>query len=342
MSPDKGASASPIIFGCEGLSLTGAEVDFFKSVQPVGYILFARNIDTPDQVRALTDSFRTISGDDTLILIDQEGGRVQRMKPPHWPNYPTAQFFGDIYLKDQEAARSALALNTQMIAYDLQGVGVNVDCLPVLDIPTEGADPIIGDRAYGLTPEIVSDLGSVAAKALLAAGVLPVIKHIPGHGRADVDSHLSLPTVDITHSDLSLFDFLPFKALSNMPLAMTAHIVFGDIDASAPATQSERMIKEIIRGEIGFKGVLMSDDLSMQALSGGLGERTKRTFEAGCDLALHCNGDMAEMQEVALNSGTISDEVKQKLGAMIKQTRVDADIDIQTVRQKYNTIIDSL
>ena len=342
MAFHKNVTVSPIIFGCEGLSLTAAEIDFFKSVHPVGYILFARNIDTPDQVRALTDSFREISGDDILILIDQEGGRVQRMKPPHWPNYPTAQFFGDIYTKNPEAARSVLTLNTQMMAHDLKAVGINVDCLPVLDIPTEGADPIIGDRAYGLTPDIVSDLGSVAANALMDFGVLPVIKHIPGHGRADVDSHLSLPTVDIPHDDLSSFDFLPFKALADMPLAMTAHIVFSDIDAEAPATQSKRMISDIIRDEIGFKGVLMSDDLSMQALSGSLGERTRRTFEAGCDLALHCNGNMAEMQDVAANAGSMSDKLMKQLETIIVQTRIDADIDIQAIRQNYNNIINKL
>jgi beta-N-acetylhexosaminidase len=335
------AHRRPVIFGCEGLSLTEEEIAFFKDVLPIGYILFARNIDTPDQVRKLTDSFREISGDDTLILIDQEGGRVQRMKPPHWPDYPPAKLFGDIYEHNQQRARDALALNVQMIAYDLRSVGVNVDCLPVLDIPVTGADPIIGDRAYGLNPEIVSDLGRVAADAIMQAGVLPVIKHIPGHGRADVDSHLSLPVVDDPHADLSLFDFLPFKAMADMPLAMTAHIVFSDIDPSAPATQSEEMIDTIIRGEIGFEGVLMSDDLSMQALQGTLGERAERTFEAGCDLVLHCNGDMAEMREVAANTRLISDRLEVRITEMVKSISSVRAVDIEAVKAKYNELMNN-
>ncbi|UTW54232.1 beta-N-acetylhexosaminidase [Kordiimonas sp. SCSIO 12610] len=329
----------PVIFGCAGLILTDEEISFFKSVLPVGYILFARNIDTPDQVKLLTDQFREISGDNTLVLIDQEGGRVQRMKPPHWSNYPTAQFFGHIYHEDKDLAWEAVALNSQLIAHDLLSVGINVDCLPVLDIPVEGSDPIIGDRAYGLTPEIVADLGSVAANALMNSGVLPVIKHIPGHGRADVDSHLSLPTVNVSHSDLSNFDFQPFKKMAHMPLAMTAHIVFSDIDDTAPATQSKRMIEDIIRGEIGFKGVLMSDDLSMQALKGSLGERTRRTFAAGCDLALHCNGDMSEMQDVASNLSSASANLETRLGEMLSSLNRDEGQNIDEIKNKYNQIV---
>jgi beta-N-acetylhexosaminidase len=294
------AQSRAVIFGCKGLALSTEEANFFKETRPIGFILFARNCDTPDQVRNLTSQLRSsIESKDAPILIDQEGGRVARLGPPHWRKPPAAQVFADLAVRDIDLAIEALTLNVRLIGAELRALGINVDCLPVLDIPQSDANPIIGDRAYGKPPSQVAALGRAACDALMQEGVLPIIKHIPGHGRANVDSHKALPRVTVSKAELSETDFAPFKALSDLPLAMTAHVIYGAIDATEPATTSKPIIEDIIRREIGFDGLLLSDDLSMQALSGSFAERTTATLDAGCDVVLHCNGEMDEMQEIA-------------------------------------------
>jgi beta-N-acetylhexosaminidase len=293
-----------VILGCSGERLTASERDFFAAADPVGFILFRRNCSSPSQVRDLVGSLRGCIGrDDAPVLIDQEGGRVARLRPPHWRRYPSAARLAS--LPDSSAATAA-RLGARLIADDLARLGITVDCLPVLDVPAVGADPVIGDRAYGSDPERVARLAGAVCAGLLEGAVLPVLKHIPGHGRARVDSHQACPLVETSYKELANTDFAPFRALAAMPWAMTAHIVYSAIDPRAPATLSPRVVTEVIRGEIGFDGVLVSDDLSMRALGGGLGERTRLALTAGCDLALHCNGDPGEMEEVVAAARPIS------------------------------------
>ncbi len=288
------------ICGCKGLSLDAQERALIGRHQPWGLILFKRNIDTPAQVAALVESFREAVGRaDAPVLIDQEGGRVQRMGPPHWPAYPAAARFGEI-AGGREAQVGAARLSARLMAADLKAVGINVDCLPVLDVPAPGSHAIVGDRAYGADPATVAALGRAVCEGMLAQGVLPVVKHIPGHGRAKADSHLELPRVDASRRELEEMDFAPFSALNDMPLGMTAHVVYTALDPHNPGTTSQLVVEEIIRGHIGFDGLLMSDDLSMKALSGDFGERARAVFAAGVDLALHCNGDWAETEPVAM------------------------------------------
>lgn len=288
------------IAGCAGRVLSAQERSFFAEHEPWGFILFARNIDNPDQVRALTAQLReSVGRDDAPILIDQEGGRVQRLRPPHWRAMPPGRMFGDIYARDPKQGQRVAWLQSRLIAFELHRLGVNVDCVPVLDVPVENAHDVIGDRAYSTHPYVVSLLGRAAADGLLAGGVLPIIKHIPGHGRAFSDSHRELPVVDAHPAVLGCTDFYPFMQLADMPMAMTAHVVYSGFDPGNPATTSPTMIGRIIRGWLGFDGLLMSDDLSMQALSGDFSSRTHSAFAAGCDVVLHCNGSMAEMEAVA-------------------------------------------
>jgi beta-N-acetylhexosaminidase len=289
------------ICGLSGPALTPAERDFLGSTHPAGLILFARNIAHPDQVRRLiADAKEAAGGDDRmLVMVDQEGGRVQRLSEPHWPRYPAARCFSKVRRDDREKAKDAAYLCAQAMARDLHDLGFNTTCAPVLDVPVPGADNIIGDRAYAEDTRAVIELGGAVAEGLLASGILPVMKHIPGHGRAMADSHLALPVVDTPLPELEAHDFAPFRALRHLPAAMTAHVVFTAVDPSAPVTTSEKAIREVIRGAIGFDGLLMSDDLSMRALSGSLADRARASFAAGCDLALHCNGNMEEMAAVA-------------------------------------------
>lgn len=281
------------------MALAAEERAFFAETDPAGFILFQRNCDNPDQVRELCAALRgSVGRADAPILIDQEGGRVQRLKPPHWRDAPPGRAFADLSERDPAAAEEAARLNARLIAEDLADLGVDVDCAPVLDLPQDDADPIIGDRAYGRNPRTVARLARAVAEGLIAGGVLPVIKHIPGHGRARADSHKELPRVEASHADLAAYDFAPFRALADMPMAMTAHVVYEAIDGTV-ATCSRKIVDEIIRGEIGFDGWLMSDDLSMKALSGDFAERTRAALDAGCDVVLHCNGDMTEMRAVA-------------------------------------------
>lgn len=301
------------IAGCSGLELTHEEISFFKEADPWGFILFRRNVDNPNQVRALCDALRSISGrSDTPILIDQEGGRVQRMGPPHWPVYPRGRAYGQLYSMDPTLGREICRVAGRLIAHDLHSVGINVDCLPVLDVPVAGAHDIIGDRAYSVDPATVAVLGRAAAEGLLAGSVLPVVKHIPGHGRAAADSHEALPVVHTEREALEQRDFLPFRTLSDMPLAMTAHVVFTAVDPDRPVTTSTTAMRQIIRGSIGYDGLVMSDDLSMQALSGSHRQRAEAAFAAGCDMALHCNGQLEEMRAVAEASPPLTGEAKRR------------------------------
>lgn len=294
------------IYGCSGLTLCAEERAFFRDAQPWGFILFGRNVDTPEQVRALVHELRDTIGDARApVLIDQEGGRVARLKPPHWKLRPAGARFAALHTGDPEAAREAAYLNARLIAHDLYALGINVDCLPVLDVPVPGAHDIIGDRAYGSEPAAIIDIARAVIDGMIEGGVLAVMKHIPGHGRAGADSHLELPRVSAPRDALSASDFVPFRSLNHCPMAMTAHVVYEDIDAQRPATTSPKIIRDIIRGEIGFDGLLMSDDVSMQALSGPIAVRTKAALFAGCDIALHCNGGMEEMREVASEAGAL-------------------------------------
>ncbi|MGB1360989.1 MAG: beta-N-acetylhexosaminidase [Alphaproteobacteria bacterium] len=309
---------SSVIFGVSGTSLSQQEKDFFSKVNPFGFIVFARNIENPQQLKSLTDEMRQCTGrEKTLILIDQEGGRVQRMTEPHWKKYPAQRPLGDLYKTDKELAKQNAFDIAREIAGDLTAVGINVDCLPLLDVPISGADDIIGDRAFSTNPDVVAMLGKSQADGLLAGKVLPIIKHIPGHGRAMCDSHLDLPVVDTDMATLQNTDFKPFKANNNYPMAMTAHIIFNAIDDKNTITQSKTGI-DFIRNEIGFKGLIMTDDLSMKALKGSYGDKTKACLNAGCDLILHCNGEMNEMAEIAENIIPLNENQLQQLSAMEK------------------------
>jgi len=300
-----------VVLGCAGERLSAEEQKLFADGDPVGFVLFRRNCKDPAQVRALVAEMRAAVGRaDAPVLIDQEGGRVQRLQPPHWRRYPAPARIGA--LPDSDAAEAA-RLGARLIADDLAALGIDVDALPVLDLPSAGADPVIGDRAYGGGPERVARLGRAACEGLLAGGVLPIIKHIPGHGRARVDTHRDLPRIEASRNELEVTDFAPFRALADMPWAMTAHIVYTAIDADAPATFSRPVIEDVIRRHMGFEGVLISDDLSMGALQGSLAERTRRSLAAGCDLALHCNGVFAEMEEVVAAASPLTAAAQARL-----------------------------
>lgn len=288
-----------LITGCSGTSLTADERAFFSDTRPCGLILFARNCASRGQIRDLAESARGCAGDDMLVLVDQEGGRVQRMGPPEWRVYPPARAYARLYAGDRQQGVEAVRAVARLMASDLHEAGINVDCLPVLDVPGPGAHEIIGDRAYGNDPDTVSVLGRAAAEGLMEGGVLPVVKHVPGHGRARADSHKGLPVIDATLEELEATDFRPFRALNDMPLAMTAHVVLRALDETAPATVSAHIMEEVIRNRIGFGGLVMSDDLDMAALSGSPGERARAVIAAGCDVALHCSGDPADVALVA-------------------------------------------
>ena len=294
---DSGDKPRPlaVLFGCAGERLSADERSFFAEADPLGFILFQRNCREPEQARGLVDEMRGCVGRaDAPVLIDQEGGRVARLKPPHWRRYPAPARLAAL-----PEAEAAVRLGARLIADELAALGVTVDCIPVLDLPVPGADGVIGDRAYGSEPARVARLGRAVCEGLLAGGVLPVVKHVPGHGRARADSHFALPVVDEPAELLAATDFAPFCALADAPWAMTAHVVFGAFDDARPATLSRTVIETVIRGMIGFDGVLVSDDVGMGALDGGIGERVTGALAAGCDLAMHCNGRLDEMREAA-------------------------------------------
>ncbi|MEJ8560804.1 glycoside hydrolase family 3 N-terminal domain-containing protein [Yoonia sp. GPGPB17] len=311
------------IFGPEGLEITDWERVFFREVQPLGFILFARNIDNPDQLRRLTHSLREAVQRDAPILIDQEGGRVQRMRAPHWREYPPAL---DQMARASDPLRAHWVRN-RLIAAELHDVGIDANCAPLADIAEEATHPVLKNRLYGYDVETVVAAAKVCADAHLAGGVLPILKHIPGYGRAAVDSHKDLPRVDAPGAELDAWDFAPFAALTDIPMGMTAHIVFSDIDASAPATTSARMM-EVIRSDIGFDGLLMTDDLSMAALSGTVAERAAASIGAGCDIVLHCNGDAGEMRAVAAASGDMTPAAVIRANRALAMRKNPVNIDI--------------
>lgn len=306
-------TVSPTILGCAGTRLNAEERAFFARANPLGFILFARNCETPDQIRALVADLRAAVGRaDAPVLIDQEGGRVARLKPPQWRVSPPAARFGDLAARDLDAAIEATRLNSYLMARELVALGIDVDCAPVLDLRFPGAHEVIGDRAFAAVPQRVAELGRAACEGLLAGGVLPVIKHVPGHGRATVDSHHELPVVTAGRAELGATDFEPFRLLADMPWAMTAHVRYTAIDADAPATLSPVVIREVIRGYIGFDGLLLCDDLSMRALKGDLGLLARQALAAGCDIALHCNGNMKEMTAVVAAAGSLSSDAERR------------------------------
>src|SRR5262252_2551037 len=332
-------TASAFITGVSDVALTAAERAFVREAKPWGLILFKRNIETAPQVTALIASFRELVGEEAPVLVDQEGGRVQRLGPPHWPSYPPAAVYGALYDRNRAAGLAAARLGARLIAADLQRLGIDIDCLPVADVPAPGADPIIGDRAYGETPDKVADLAAAAAEGLMAGGVLPVLKHMPGHGRAAADSHLNLPMVEAARAELDATDFATFRLLAGLPLGMTAHVVFCTYDPVNPATTSVTMVKDVIRDSIGFKGLLMSDDVSMGALSGSLAERTCAALAAGCDIVLHCNGELAEMEAVASAAPVLAGEAAARAAAALSARMAPGAIDEDEARRTFAAML---
>lgn len=322
-----------------GARLSREEKSFFTGAQPWGFILFARNCGSPQQIKSLIAELHDVTGRDRLpILIDQEGGRVARLKPPHWPEYPPAGVFAALGEKNIETAARAVWLNARLIAHDLAALGITVDCAPVADLPVSGAHDIIGDRAFGHEPQQVIRLARAQAGGLLAGGVAPVLKHIPGHGRASADSHEELPVVDAPLAELRVTDFVPFAALADLPMAMTAHVLYPAVDAKRMATLSPAVIS-LIREEIGFKGLLMSDDLSMKAMQGGYAERARAALDAGCDVALHCNGDMKEMAGVADGARTLAGESLSRAESAMKSVGAPNDFDVAEARAELKTMM---
>lgn len=335
------AASRAVIFGCAGLELSGWERAFFAESDPLGFILFRHNCDSPAQVRALVDALRGVVGrEDAPVLIDQEGGRVARLTPPHWPARPPAARFGDLAARDPRAAERAVRLNGRLLAADLSPLGITVDCAPLLDLRWPEGHDIIGDRAFGDDPARVAELGRAFCEGLLAGGVLPIVKHIPGHGRALCDSHLALPVVEASREELEATDFAAFRLLKDAPWAMTAHVVYSAIDSAAPATTSAKVISEIIRGTIGFQGVLVSDDLSMSALEGDLGARAAAALSAGCDLNLHCNGTPAEMEAVAAATGLLRPEAEARLAAGWKRCSAPNEFDADAASAELDQLLD--
>jgi beta-N-acetylhexosaminidase len=318
------------VYGCAGTALSADERAFFADAQPWGFILFARNLENPEQVKRLVRSLRDSVGDaNAPVLIDQEGGRVQRLKPPHWNDRAAARQFGELYETDAELAREAVYLNTRLIAHDLASLGITVNCAPVLDLPVEGASDVIGDRAFGRDTAMVIELGRAVIEGLLDGGVLPVMKHAPGHGRATADSHLDLPRVTAPADQLSEVDFLPFRALApDCPCAISAHVAYEAIDSDGPGTTSQRIIRQVIRGEIGFDGLLFTDDLSMKALSGSLAERTEKALSAGCDIICHCNGKMDEMTSVASEMKPLEGDSLRRAEKALSRLHAPEDLDL--------------
>jgi beta-N-acetylhexosaminidase len=335
-------SISAFITGLSGITLTQNERSFMREMNPWGLILFKRNINDKEQVAKLIEEFKNAIGRSNVpVLVDQEGGRVQRLGPPNWPKYPAGAVYARLYDRDPSVGRDAARLGARLIAADLLPLGFTVDCLPLADVPVSNADPVIGDRAYGDTAAKVADLAGAIAAGLHDGGVLPVLKHIPGHGRATADSHERLPVVNADRASLEATDFAAFRPLKALPLGMTAHVVFTAIDPVSPATTSVTMIRDVIRGFIGFDGLLMSDDISMGALSGSIGERTRAAFAAGCDVVLHCNGKLDEMQAVAAATPTLDGAAASRAAAALKARRQPSALDLATARQEFAALLAS-
>ncbi|MEZ5669709.1 MAG: beta-N-acetylhexosaminidase [Alphaproteobacteria bacterium] len=312
--PDLPDDRLAVVFGCAGTALSDDECRFFRRVRPLGFILFARNCAEPAQVAALVADMRAAVGDPFVpVLIDQEGGRVERLKPPHWRHAPPASAFGQLFERDAAAATEAAHLNARLIAADLDALGITVDCAPVLDLLLPETHRAIGDRAFAARPERVAALGAAVRAGLEAGGVTPVIKHLPGHGRATVDSHADLPRIAVPRATLENDDFAPFRALRNCPWGIVGHLLIEAIDPDRPASLSPAVIDEAIRGAIGFDGVLATDDINMGALGGDLGWRTRALLDAGCDVVLHCNGDLDQMHVVAAAAGRLTAAARMRL-----------------------------
>ncbi|MES5483252.1 beta-N-acetylhexosaminidase [Bradyrhizobium sp. INPA03-11B] len=329
------------ITGISGLTLNDAEREFIRAERPWGFILFKRNIESPAQVAALVGELRSVAGvADAPVLIDQEGGRVQRLGPPHWPVYPPGASFSALYDTDPKLGLAAARLSSRLIAADLIDLGITVDCLPLADVPVAGADAVIGNRAYGTEPDKVAAIARAVTDGLEQGGVLPVLKHIPGHGRATADSHFRLPTVDTAKAKLERTDFAAFQPLADLPMAMTAHVVFSALDPVHPATTSATIIEQVIRGLIGFQGLLMSDDVSMNALAGSIAERTRAIVSAGCDMILHCNGNIDEMREVARETPELTGKALERAKAALAARKQPQPLDRQAARAELDALLD--
>lgn len=328
-----------LILGCSGLSLTPDEKAFYREHRPWGFILFGRNIGDAAQITDLIADMRDSVGWHAPVLIDQEGGRVQRIKPPILQAYPSAQVLGDIYRQDREKGIRAAWLMSRLHAFDLRRLGFTMDCLPVLDVPVEGASNVIGTRAYGFDPVTVTDMGKAASAGLKAGGMLSCMKHMPGHGRGMADSHHELPVVSATLAELDAHDFAPFRAMRDEPCAMSCHVVFSAIDPNAPATISRAVIGDVIRRHIGFDGLLISDDSSMNALRGTLAERAKNIASNGCDIVLHCNGVMEEMQQVVANVNVLAGDAKRRAEHALASITAPDDSDEQAIRAEFNAML---
>lgn len=322
------AARAPIILGLSGATLTDAERRLLRESRPAGLILFARNCIDPAQVRALVAEARAAIGMPALVLIDQEGGRVRRLRPPHWRALPPAAAYVALHARDSELGCRAAHFAARLTAHDLIALGIDTNCAPVLDVPAPGAHDIIGDRAYGTSVPVIAALGRAVAEGLLAGGVLPVIKHIPGHGRSTVDSHFELPVVTAGRAAMESTDFATFRALADLPVAMTAHVVYRDIDPERPASTSALVIDDVIRNSIGFRGLLMCDDLGMKALSGGMRELAGAVIAAGCDVALHCSGDLAEMEQALSGLPALAGEAALRLDRALVLTGKASEFDI--------------
>jgi beta-N-acetylhexosaminidase len=331
------------ITGTSGTTLTSDERAFIAAERPWGFILFRRNIDDPAQVTALVREMREAArAPDAPVLVDQEGGRVQRFRPPHWPNYPAGAAFGRLYDIDSKIGLQAARLSARLIADDLLPMGVTVDCLPLADVPVPGADAVIGDRAYGDEPGKVAAIARAVAEGLERGGILPVLKHIPGHGRATADSHLALPTVNTPREELERTDFAAFKPLADLPMAMTAHVVFSAIDPAQPTTTSATMIERVIRGLIGFQGLLMSDDVGMNALAGSIGERSRALIAAGCDMILHCSGKLEEMREIAREAPELSGKALMRAHRALASRKPPQPFDRAAAKAELDALIGRL
>jgi beta-N-acetylhexosaminidase len=327
------------ITGLAGSALTDEERGFLRDTQPWGFIIFKRNVAGPASLRRLIDDCRSAVGRNAPVLIDQEGGRVQRLGPPDWPSYPPGACYGALYDLDREKGLAAARLGARLIAADLATLGVDVDCLPLGDVPVAGADAVIGDRAYGTAPDKVAAIAQAVADGLMDGGVLPVLKHIPGHGRATADSHKRLPVVETDRETLDRTDFAAFRPLKTLPMAMTAHVVFNAIDPLAPGTLSPLIVKDVIRDSIGFQGLLMSDDISMGALAGSLAERSAGAVAAGCDMVLHCNGEMPEMRAVAAVVPELAGEAARRAAAALAARRPAAPFDMAASRAEFSRLM---
>ena len=330
------------IYGCAGARLNDEERRFLADADPLGIILFARNCETPAQIRALIADISDCLGRRPLVLIDQEGGRVARLRPPHWPVLPAVAWIGDLWQRDRAAAERAAFLHGRLLAAMLAPLGITVDCAPVLDIAFSETHDVIGDRAFSPDAEAVAILGRALTAGLLAGGVLPVIKHVPGHGRARADSHKELPRVDASAGEMAGSDWHPFRALADAPLAMTAHILYTALDPVHPATLSKTVIEDIIRGRLGVSGLLMSDDIGMKALSGSPGTLTRAAIDAGCDCVLHCSGRLDEMIAVAGAAGKLNDAAMARLRRAESMLRLPQPADEMALREEYDTLQASL